>query len=61
MKIELVKFFTTRGTRYYIVKIDGQYVEGTLASDLPQAIEIYEEVKKKHKKGNSEVIISENI
>ncbi len=61
MKIELVKFFTTGGNKYYMVKLDGECVENTLVPDLPQAMEIYEEVKKRCKKENSEIIISENI
>lgn len=61
MKIELVKFISTRGNKYYMVKLDGECVENTLASDLPQAVEIYEEVKKKYKRENTEIIISENI
>lgn len=61
MKIELVKFISTRGNKYYMVKLDGECVENTLASDLPQAMEEYEKVKKRYKKENTEIIISENI
>ena len=61
MKIELVKFISSRGNKYYVVKLDGECVEDTTTPDLPQAVEIYEEVKKRYKKENTEIIISENI
>lgn len=61
MLLELVKFVTTRGNKYYMVKLDGEYVEDTLAPDLSQAMEIYEEVKKRYKRESTTIVISENI
>lgn len=61
MIIELEKFRNGRGTIFYIVKLDGVYVDDTLSMDPVQAREIYEEVKQKHATPNSNILISENI
>jgi hypothetical protein len=61
MTIELVKEVSKRGSTTYFVEIDGKYVSDSVRFDLPDAMELYREVKANHTKARKEVLIREEI
>ena len=61
MKIELVKELDSIGQVTYYIKVDDKFQSGTVRSKLPDAMEVYENVKANYSKSRVEVLIQEEI
>jgi hypothetical protein len=61
MKIELVKELDSIGQVTYYIKVDDKFQSGTVRSTLPDAREVYENVKANYSKSRVEVLIQEEI
>ena len=61
MKIELVKELDNIGQVTYYVKVDDKFQSGTVRLQLPEAMEVYENVKANYSKSRVEVLIQEEI
>lgn len=61
MKIELVKELDNIGQVTYYVKVDDKFQSGTVRLQLPEAMEVYENVKANYSKSRVEVLIKEEI
>jgi hypothetical protein len=61
MKIELVKELDSIGDITYYIKVDDKFQSGTIRLKLPEAMEVYENVKANYSKSRVEVLIQEEI
>jgi hypothetical protein len=61
MKIELVKELDSIGQITYYIKVDDKFQSGTVRSQFPDAMEMYENVKANYSKSRVEVLIQEEI
>lgn len=61
MTIDLVKEYDKVGKITYHIKVDNQFVPGTVRLDLPDALGMYETVKTQYTLAREEVLIREEI
>lgn len=61
MIIELIKEVGKRGEVAYFVEIDGNYISDTVRVNLPDAMEVFNQVKQNYTKARKEVLIREEI
>jgi hypothetical protein len=61
MTIELVKEYSKTGSISYHVKVNNEYVAGTVRTNLHEAIEVYENTKLAYTSAREEVLMKEEI
>jgi hypothetical protein len=61
MIIDLVKEYDKVGNVTYHIKVDNQFVPGTVRLDLTSALEMYETVKVQYTLAREEVLVREEI
>ncbi len=61
MTIELVKEYAKNGSISYHVKVDQEFVTGTVRTNLHEAMEVYESTKLAYTCSREEILIKEEI
>jgi hypothetical protein len=61
MTIELVKEYAKSGSISYHVKVDQEFVAGTVRTNLHEAMEVYEGTKLAYTSSREEILIREEV
>jgi len=61
MTIDLVKEYAKSGSISYHVKVDQEFVAGTVRTNLHEAMEVYESTKSAYACSREEILIREEI
>lgn len=61
MKIQLVKDVSKQGVSSYYTTIDGDYVAGSIATNIIEARMVYDNIKCKNSEARTEILIEEEI